>query len=170
MRKLRIFRTIAKIGNGAKKKTNAQLGLAIFAKIVNFVKNSKNRRTLKSYRTLVPDKSRDFYAHRKNRKWSKEEDKSPTRNFCDFCENCEKSQFSQQSLKSQRSCNTSLLAEVSFLFAFAGPTSTEKRPLPWVEIHFDPTAVHPAHTYIVIPLLLSKPTQHDVSREGIVAK
>ena len=52
MRKLRILRKIAKIVKGEKKKTNPQLGLAIFAK------NRKNRRTLKSKRTLVSDKSR----------------------------------------------------------------------------------------------------------------
>ena len=43
MRKLRFLRKIAKIVNGAKKKTNPQLGLAIFAKIAIFAIFCKNR-------------------------------------------------------------------------------------------------------------------------------
>ena len=79
-----------------------------------------------------------------------------------------------------------------FSFALAGLT---KRSLPWVEIHFDQTAVHNlgqhssncmshdifaycdlkqlyhAHSFTkIIPLLLSKPTQHEVSGEALVAK
>ena len=65
----------------------------------------------------------------------------------------------------------------------------EKTPLPWVKTHFDPTAVHnlgrhssnrlshdmfaecdlsplcPTHSFILIPLLSSEPTQHELSRE-----
>ena len=86
-----------------------------------------------------------------------------------------------------------LLAEASFLFAFAVLTSRGKRA--WVETHFDPTAVHDlgrgrssnrmlhdrfadcdknslclANYFTVIPLLLSEPTRHKVSREDWVAK
>ena len=43
MRKLRFLRKIAKIVNGAKKKTNPQLGLAIFSKIAIFAIFCKNR-------------------------------------------------------------------------------------------------------------------------------
>ena len=66
--------------------------------------------------------------------------------------------------------------------------------MPWVETHFDRTAVHnlgqhssnhmphdmfvgcdlnslcPAHSFTVFPLLLSEPTQREVSREDSVAK
>ena len=74
-----------------------------------------------------------------------------------------------------------------FSFAFAGLMSTGKRRLPWVQACFDPTAVHnrmphdmfadcdlsprcPAHSFTVLPLLLSEPTKHKVSREDSVAK
>ena len=50
MRKLRILRKIAKIVNCAKKKTNPQLGLAIFAKIA---KNRNFRKNRDSCRGLV---------------------------------------------------------------------------------------------------------------------
>ena len=71
----------------------------------------------------------------------------------------------------------------------------KKKPLPWVEARFYPTAVHNflgrdssnrmphdmfadcdlsplclAHSFTVIPLLLSEPTQHEVSHEDSVAK
>ena len=81
-----------------------------------------------------------------------------------------------------------------FSFAFAGLKSTGKGSLPWVETRYDPTAVHnlgrhssnrmprdmfadcdlsllyPVHCFTVIPLLLSEPTQHEVSCEDSVAK
>ena len=69
---------------------------------------------------LANAKIANFAKNRKNRKWYKEEDKSPTRTR-DFCENCEKSQFSQKSLKSQKSrlfsgtCVLHLFSVVRFL-------------------------------------------------------
>ena len=42
-----------------------------------------------------------FAKNRKNRKWCKEEDKSPTRTR-DFCKNCDFCDFLQESLKSQK--------------------------------------------------------------------
>ena len=39
-----------------------------------------------------------------------------------------------------------------------------------VEIDCDLSSLCPAHYFTVIPLFLSEPTQHEVSREGSVAK
>ena len=81
-----------------------------------------------------------------------------------------------------------LLAEASFLLRSLDWRVLEKRPQSWIETHFDPTAVHnlgrhsskrmphdmfadcdlsplcSAHSFIALPLLLSEPTQHQVSR------
>lgn len=68
------------------------------------------------------------------------------------------------------------------LFAFAGLRVRKKRPLPWIETHFDPTAVHHlgrlyacpmicfadcdlsplclVHSFTIIPLLWSEPALH----------
>ena len=70
----------------------------------------------------------------------------------------------------------------------------ERRPLPLVQTHFNPTAIHnlgryslncmnhymfaycdlsplcPSGSFTVIPLLLSEPTQNEISREDSVAK
>ena len=80
----------------------------------------------------------------------------------------------------------SLLAEISFLFAFTVLMSTGKRPVPWVDTHFDPTAVpnlgrhssnrmphdmfHDCGLNPLFPLFLIESTQHEVSREDLVAK
>ena len=57
--------------------------------------------------------------------------------------------------------------------------SKENRPLPWVKTQFDPTTVHhldlsmvfSTHFFTaVVLLLLSKRTQHEVSREDLIAK
>ena len=92
--------------------------------------------------------------------------------------------------------SSSLLAEFSFLFAFAGLREFGKRDLchgsKLTLIHQPPSTTSdgtlqtacsndtfancdlsplcPAHSFTVIPLLLSEPTQHEVSREDSVAE
>ena len=83
MRKLRFLRKIAKIVNGAKKKTIPQLGLAIFAKIAIFGKNRQIRKNRDSSRGLV---------------FSTISVLCDVCDFNDFCKNCE---FSKKSQKSQ---------------------------------------------------------------------
>ena len=57
--------------------------------------------------------------------------------------------------------------------------SKENRPLPYIKTQVDPTTVHnldlrtlfSTHFFTaVVPLLLSKRTQHEVSREDLIAK